>query len=832
MKRCIKGVPTLPLFKVERIKNIFDEDLSSSGRVAGWLARRHTAAKDAIRNRLSSIGCAFARMSWGQQSLNESLVSNADLEFPEQGSVPMTTMHTPASMSVQVRNVSNEQKMPHSKESTDVPVQRSHSAAQSVSGSLSLRGEIFHVFISYRVSTESDLVRELYHQLMKSAKASKIPGISKWPSKFKKPTSDVASSSIHVFWDAKALAPGLTWKDDGFVSALSKSLVFTPMLSDGVVKKWSSPVVDYVDNVLLELILALEFNKLHSSDEGPSSVHPCKYIVPVFVSDLFSKMSDISKEVSRATVAEAARLFGKLGIQYSSCEYSPHSVLAALCDFQGVKMAAYHQELKEHAIRAAVNEIITAVTMCIQQSSVFVDDFKAHHPRARELCDWLQLLNMSKYTGFLARHGITSVYALSVLDVGSAVPILAEDCALSCGESRSQAIVSLSRAVAMAKSSELSLPLSVRFNRFVDTDASVLSALFSTCGIDTVLSKWEFLTFGCVVSFCCANLGTFVLDIVDHPFLSISLFSNPLFYFIISASCLSCSIWPIFCGGSAFCVPPSEFKPRKLLALGFFSMPCMSTFILVYIKAVHFGSIAFSHSILCQAAVERGALTVSYDTCYLYEMFVIFPVQCISHYTASAFFYSKQEFAYRGAISSFLVIGIVFFCFIEMFEFENLRPLRILTVGLIVLFTCLVFFFESLNMFSKRKAAAFLKKDEEEHNRMWDGFLSETDEHPAKNLSLEIATSFAEVIDDPKAASRWFSSQPRVLQEHSSIDGLFDDVELVDVAFQELISCWLNVGQMQALFLLCQCHTRCRALILQNFKDWFQFETRRRKMKS
>jgi hypothetical protein len=33
-----------------------------------------------------------------------------------------------------------------------------------------------------------------------------------------------------------------------------------------------------------------------------------------------------------------------------------------------------------------------------------------------------------------------------------------------------------------------------------------------------------------------------------------------------------------------------------------------------------------------------------------------------------------------------------------------------------------------------------------------------------------------------------------VLQEHSSVDNLFDDVELVDNAFQQLVHCWVNVS--------------------------------------
>ena len=101
---------------------------------------------------------------------------------------------------------------------------------------LSLRGEVFHVFFSYRVKTECDLVGELYHKLMMSVDAAKIPDISKWPSKFKQPPKEVAASRLHVFWDSKCLAPGLTWKDNGFVAALSKALVFLPLLSDGVVE--------------------------------------------------------------------------------------------------------------------------------------------------------------------------------------------------------------------------------------------------------------------------------------------------------------------------------------------------------------------------------------------------------------------------------------------------------------------------------------------------------------------------------------------------------------------------------------------------------------------
>jgi hypothetical protein len=389
------------------------------------------------------------------------------------------------------------------------------------------------------------------------------------------------------------------------------------------------------------------------------------------------------------------------------------------------------------------------------------------------------------------------VYALSVLDVGSAVPILAEDCALSCGESRMQAIVSLSRAVAMAQSSELSLPLSARFNRFVDTDASVLSAIFSSCGIDTILTKYQILSLLLLASFLLATVGIFVLNIVDYPFLSVSFIVNPLFFFCVSALFFFLSTWPIFFGGSIFRVPSTEFKPRKIAVAALLFFPCMSSIIIVYIKAVHFGSIAFNHSILCQAALDRGTLSVSFDTCYLYEVFVIFPVQFISFCATSAVVYVRQELVLRILVSSLIGVLSTFFGFVEMIQFENLLPLRIFSGGLIAIVFVALITFEGFNMFSKRKAADHLKKDKDDYNKKWEEFnkLSRgTGVHPAQIVTDEIRKSFKKVLEDPNAASRWFRRQPRVLQEHSSVDNLFDDVELVDVAFQQLVRCWLNVS--------------------------------------
>jgi hypothetical protein len=95
-------------------------------------------------------------------------------------------------------------------------------------------------------------------------------------------------------------------------------------------------------------------------------------------------------------------------------------------------------------------------------------------------------------------------------------------------------------------------------------------------------------------------------------------------------------------------------------------------------------------------------------------------------------------------------------------------------------------------MYSKRKASQLLKVDELLYSKKWDS-LMKSSFLDATNLSEFIETHFREVLDK-NLGFQWFSRRPHVVQEHTSIDNLFDDVELVDVAFQNLVQCWLKVS--------------------------------------
>jgi hypothetical protein len=164
-----------------------------------------------------------------------------------------------------------------------------------------------------------------------------------------------------------------------------------------------------------------------------------------------------------------------------------------------------------------------------------------------------------------------------------------------------------------------------------------------------------------------------------------------------------------------------------------------------------------------------------------------------------------------------------------MLQLETLRPLRILSGGFIAIICLASVIFESLNLLSKRKAAAHLKKDEDKYDELWSNFSRNTSVHPAQTLSDEIATSFTKVLENPDVSSRSFIWQLRVLQEHSNVDNLFDDVELVDVAFQQLMHCWLSVSfsvnfatafRLRAKTDICR-----RAAMKKNWGDLFNMKT-------
>jgi hypothetical protein len=107
--------------------------------------------------------------------------------------------------------------------------------------SINPRGEFFHVFLSYRVADDEELVKTLYSKLQLDSKNHAIPLLEycKYPRQFHRDLSNTADAAVNVFLSARCLLDGEKWDWDsrtkgGFVGALMQSCVFVPVFSCSV----------------------------------------------------------------------------------------------------------------------------------------------------------------------------------------------------------------------------------------------------------------------------------------------------------------------------------------------------------------------------------------------------------------------------------------------------------------------------------------------------------------------------------------------------------------------------------------------------------------------
>ncbi|KAK3261094.1 hypothetical protein CYMTET_29987 [Cymbomonas tetramitiformis] len=131
--------------------------------------------------------------------------------------------------------------------------------------------DTFHVFLSYRVSTEAWFVELLYEALRKR----RING-GRGP-------------HTQVFWDKMCLQNGQPW-EEGFMIGLTGSVVVVPILSLGSTEPLAKlPLAgDRVDNVLLEWMTSLALLNLHSTGVSAAAV---RSIFPVFMGKLVDPLA-------------------------------------------------------------------------------------------------------------------------------------------------------------------------------------------------------------------------------------------------------------------------------------------------------------------------------------------------------------------------------------------------------------------------------------------------------------------------------------------------------------------------------------------------------------
>ncbi len=163
--------------------------------------------------------------------------------------------------------------------------------------------------------------------------------------------------------------------------------------------------------------------------------------------------------------------------------------------------------------------------------------------------------------------------------------------------------------------------------------------------------------------------------------------------------------------------------------------------------------------------------------------------------------------------------------FNEMGVINHQAFVRAMTISFVALLVVHLAGFEILNWYSKKKASKLLQDDKNEYHLKWNTLMLDaysdgsSGRGEATALSAYIRQHHRDVVDDLE--NRLFKQRPEVLQEHLSIDTLFEDAECVDVCFQELVQCWLKVRV--TLHLSCFCfllfYMGCRVAIERSCSD-------------
>lgn len=181
------------------------------------------------------------------------------------------------------------------------------------------RRKSFHIFISYRVSTDAGLAERLYAALQAEHFAD----------------DDGRPMRVRVFWDKASLETGHGWREQ-FLRALRESCVFVPLLSEhGLAPCRSSggsggPVVD---NFLLELETALGLQKRRQL-----------HIYPILIGQSYAEPFDFASCGGHAfpgnTALTMTRLFAiqgdnlcKHGVAPASTADLPQSLIRPLIGF-------------------------------------------------------------------------------------------------------------------------------------------------------------------------------------------------------------------------------------------------------------------------------------------------------------------------------------------------------------------------------------------------------------------------------------------------------------------------------------------------------------------
>ena len=350
------------------------------------------------------------------------------------------------------------------------------------------------IFLSYRVSADEDLVRELYWQLC-----------------HRTVVANGKERRLRVFWDRECLKTGEKW-EEGFADAIcSCHLIVLVMSRTAFVMDGSHNVTTLAedsrcDNVLLEHHLALELNKLNNTA-----------IMPLFVGDKDDSgqythffqtgcMPKLQEGVVVRQISEKVEgyLEHNAGVapEMMPKRQSVKDVMDSVTQFQGCFLQGNAYE----AVKGAARDIHQCTVRLVNERRErrAVEIFKFSTPQGEEVFEWLADNRLLPFASIFAQNKLTSLRKVSRLTHEEVVKLNAELYALRRGDEDATVQqhgtrVALGDAIERLKSDPRAKTIQEQMEGYRDSKVSVLNLLGaqnqSAAWLGKRLMVWGWFTF-------------------------------------------------------------------------------------------------------------------------------------------------------------------------------------------------------------------------------------------------------------------------------------------------------------------------------------------------
>jgi hypothetical protein len=307
---------------------------------------------------------------------------------------------------------------------------------------------------------------------------------------------------------------------------------------------------------------------------------------------------------------------------------------------------------------------------------------------------------------------------LSSLSISNdVITLIAAEISAASTQSHVQSLSGLTLLIQKAKDSELSRAPSWRCARFLDSDASAKTAIFSSCAVDIMLSKKYFilLVLLCGAGFSILTIFAWISQTFfpnTESYLTSNFYSNPLELLTFSISSILVGLWPLLWGGNYDQIPKNQiFKPRHILSFCFASLLLLQTIVMMLNKSIPFESFSLFNSLHCTSAAKKGWLATTLRTCVLYELLAIYGLQ----YLGFALWFFSLNFLQKHFVRCFvsvccimcIVDTLLYYCITPSEDEQDVFAAILLSNLPAIVSGCAIIVlavFESMRLYSTRKA--------------------------------------------------------------------------------------------------------------------------------